>query len=180
MYSINLDTLSINWFNNFNQSFDLSPSNLFLGNKIIATDKIVIISSNLNTFFINLNTGSVLKKYNFSTKKKPVALDNLVFFLTNNNFLIAVDLKKYDIVFSLDISKYDKSLKNSKNEIFRDIMVLNSEIFIFLENSYVLKFSLKGIFKQKIKLPLKINTFPVVIENSIFFLDKKNKLIMLN
>ena len=59
-------------------------------------------------------------------------------------------------------------------------MVLNSEIFIFLENSNVLKFSLKGIFKQKIKLPLKINTFPVVIENSIFFLDKKNKLIMLN
>jgi hypothetical protein len=180
LYSINLDSLSINWFNNFNQSFDLSPTNLFLGNKIIVTDEIVIISSNLNTFFINLNTGSVLKKYNFSTKKKPVALGNLVFFLTNNNFLIAVDLKKYDIVFSLDISKYDKSLKNSKNEIIRDIMILNNEIFIFLENSYVLKFSLKGIFKQKIKLPLKINTFPVVLENSIFFLDKKNKLIILN
>ena len=54
LYSIDINTLNINWFYNFNKSFDLSPSNLFIGNQIINNDKYVIVSSKNNTFIMFL------------------------------------------------------------------------------------------------------------------------------
>ena len=93
LYSINLNTLNINWFNNFNQSFDLSPSNLFIGNQIVNNDKYVIVSSNTNTFIVEINTGSIIRKFNFSSLIRPIIINNIIFFITNNNFLIAINLE---------------------------------------------------------------------------------------
>ena len=65
LYSINTDNMSVNWFNNFNKSFTLSPSNLFLGKELVSTDKEIIISTNSNTYLIDLDTGSILKNLIF-------------------------------------------------------------------------------------------------------------------
>ena len=62
LYSINLKRIAIKWFNNFNQSTDLSPSNLFEGNTVVSDDSDVIISNNTETYFIDLVRGNVKKK----------------------------------------------------------------------------------------------------------------------
>jgi len=80
LYSIDINTLNINWFYNFNKSFDLSPSNLFIGNQIINNDKYVIVSSKNNTFIIEVNTGSIVKKFNFSSLIRPIIINNVLFF----------------------------------------------------------------------------------------------------
>lgn len=181
LYSINLNRLTINWFNNFNKSFNLSPSNLFIGNKIINTNKEIIVSSNNKTFLIDLNTGSLLKSFNFSSRIKPIIIDKIVFFITNNNFLVAINLETKNILYSLDINEIkNPKVKSLKSDTIKDIMILDGSIFIFLKNSKVLNFDINGKFIEIRKLPSKIKTFPISIDGSILFLNNKNRLVILN
>ena len=60
------------------------------------------------------------------------------------------------------------------------MMILNGDIYIFLKNSKVLIFEINGRFKEIIKLAAKNYTSPISIDNSILFLNNKNKLIFLN
>lgn len=181
LYSINLNTLNINWFNNFNQSFDLSPSNLFIGNQIVNNDKYVIVSSNTNTFIVEINTGSIIRKFNFSSLIRPIIINNIIFFITNNNFLIAINLETKNILYSLNITEIKNlKIKNFTNNIVKNIMILDSSIFVFLKNSKVLIFDIYGEFKKIINLQSNMKSYPISIDGSILYLDDKNKLIVLN
>ena len=181
LYSIDINTLNINWFYNFNKSFDLSPSNLFIGNQIINNDKYVIMSSNNDTFIIEVNTGSIIKKFNFSSLIRPIIINNVVFFITNNNFLIAINLETKNILYSLNITEIKNlKIKNFTNNIVKNIMILDSSIFVFLKNSKVLIFDIYGEFKKIIKLQSNMQSYPISIDGSILYLNDKNKLIVLN
>ena len=181
LYSIDINTFNINWFYNFNKSFDLSPSNLFIGNQIINNDKYVIVSSKNNTFIIEVNTGSIVKKFNFSSLIRPIIINNVLFFITNNNFLIAINLETKNILYSLDITEIKNlKIKNFTNDIVKNIMILDSSIFVFLKNSKILSFDIYGKFKKIIKLQTNMQTYPISIDGSILYLNDKNKLIVLN
>ena len=175
LYSINFDTMKVNWFNNFNQSFQLSSSNLFKGSQILNNDEVIVLSSNNETYLIDQKNGSIIKSFNFSTKIKPIIIGNYIFLLTVNNFLIALDIIEQKIIYSHNISNVSK-----KNNIYKNLMVLNNKIFIFLNNSNILIFDINGKFERKIKLPSKIYSYPISIKRSILFLNNKNKLIVLN
>ena len=56
-------------------------------------------------------------------------------------------------------------------------MLLNNNIFIFLTNSYIIKLKNIGEIKEIKKLPSKINSYPIVIDSNILFLNNKKKLI---
>jgi len=58
--------------------------------------------------------------------------------------------------------------------------ILNSNLFIFLNNSYVVQFNKIGNIKKINKLPDKLGTFPIFISKSIMYLNKKNKLVVVN
>ena len=181
LYSVNLNTMRINWFNNFNQSIDLSPSNLFVGNIIVGDEDEIIISNNTDTYFIDLMKGSTNKKFNFTSSIRPVVINRTTFFLTDSNFLIAVNMNEKEIIYSYDISKIDEiSDQIQKSNIYKDLMIINNKIYIFLKNSYVLNFSLDGQFLGFYKLPSKIKSSPIIIDRSIIYLNNKNKLIILD
>lgn len=181
LYSINLKRIAIKWFNNFNQSTDLSPSNLFEGNTVVSDDSDVIISNNTETYFIDLVRGNVKKKYNFSSNIKPIIINKTAFFLTKNNFLVSINMKNKEIIYSYDINKIEELAKiKIKKDSFKNLLILNRKIFIFLENSEVAKFSLDGQFLESSKLPAKIKSAPIILDGSIIYLNDKNKLIILN
>ena len=181
LYSVNLNTMRINWFNNFNQSIDLSPSNLFVGNIIVGDEDEIIISNNTDTYFIDLMKGSTNKKFNFTSSIRPLVINRTAFFLTDSNFLIAVNMNEKEIIYSYDISKIDEiSDQIQKSNIYKDLMIINNKIYIFLKNSYVLNFSLDGQFLGFYKLPSKIKSSPIIIDRSIIYLNNKNKLIILD
>ena len=62
LYAVNKKDMEIKWFINLNQSLDMNPSNLFLGNQIVNNNKKIIVSSNQFTFIIEADTGTVLFK----------------------------------------------------------------------------------------------------------------------
>ena len=59
-------------------------------------------------------------------------------------------------------------------------MIANNKILIFLKSSYLLIFDINGVLLEVRKLPSKILSQPIIIENSILYLDRKNKLLVVN
>ena len=59
-------------------------------------------------------------------------------------------------------------------------MLINNNIFIFLKNSYILKLNIDGELKKVFKLPSKISSKPILIDDSILFINEKKKLFIVN
>ena len=182
LYAVNKKNMEIKWFVNLNQSLDINLSNLFYGNQIVNNNKKIIISSDRFTFIIDAETGTILFKKNFSSIVKPILMNDYFFSISKNKFLIATNLNNGEILFSLDINEeianYLK-LKKKDTQI-KSMMIVNNKIFIFLKNSFLLKFDLNGKLKNIDKLPYKINTFPIIIDGSMMFFDFKNRFSVVN
>ena len=89
LYSID-NRSKINWFINLNQASDINPTNLFLGNKLISTNDKIIVTSNYFTYVIDSNSGGIIYKKNFSSKIKPIVINNYLFLISKNDFLICL------------------------------------------------------------------------------------------
>jgi outer membrane protein assembly factor BamB len=182
LYSLDNKKMRINWFINLNQSLDLSPNNLFIGNIIVVNQNIVTVSSNEFTYIINSINGAIIHKKNFTSIVKPLILDNYFFSITSKNLLIAMNLKDGNIIYSRNINQTIADfLKTKKRKVeFKNIIMVNDQIYIFLKNSYVLKFNVKGNLDKVDKLPSKLNTHPILIDGSILYLDYKNKISIID
>ena len=113
---------------------------------------------------------------------KPVILDDYVFLITKNDLLVAMKLSTGKFVYSYDINEQISQfldIKRKKAE-FKNINIINNNILIFLQNSYTLKYDITGELLDIIKLPSNINSFPIFVEDSIFYLNKKKRLLVVN
>tara|TARA_B100001057_G_scaffold101518_2_gene98614 strand:- start:1406 stop:2728 length:1323 start_codon:yes stop_codon:yes gene_type:complete len=182
LYSININSYEINWFINLNQSIDINPSNLFFGSQIVNDDRYLAISSNLFTYILDIRTGTILFKKNFSIKIKPIIINNLLFSISRNNFLISIDLKSGKEIFSHNIDQLIANFLDTKKKKtdLKNIFIVNNEIFVFLQNSYILKLGINGKLKKIDKLPSKINSHPIFLENSIILINRQNKVVIID
>ena len=58
--------------------------------------------------------------------------------------------------------------------------MINNQLFIFLKNSNVLIFKINGDLEKIIKLPIRLNSQPIIVEESLIYLDFKNKIAIIN
>ncbi len=182
LYAINNDNMRIIWFINLNQSLDLNPSNIFTGNNIVNHGEKLAISSNEFTYIIDKNSGTTLHKKNFSSVLKPIIIDKYFFTITKNKFLIAMNIDSGEIIYSYDLnSKIAEFLNTKKKDAdYKSLMILNGKIIIFLKNSFLLISDINGNLEQIRKLPTKINSYPIIIDRSLLYLDKKNRVSIID
>ena len=182
LYALNNKTMNIIWFLNLNQSVDLNPSNLFNGSKVISDKKVIVVSSNQFTYIVDIISGSILFKYNVVSAIKPIIYDNFLFLVTKNNLLICVNLKKGNLIYSYNINKQISDFLETKEKFvkFKNMMIINNQIFVFLENSYVLKYNAKGNLKKIEKISPKILSNTLIIDDSFIYVDNKNRILILN
>ena len=182
LYAFDNNSMKMNWFLNLNQSTDLNLSNLFSGIELIAYNNLIVASSNKSTYIIEAQTGSIIYKKNFKSVIKPLISSNHLFIITKNDLLICINLINGETIYSYDINqKIADQLKTKKRKVsFKDLKIANNLIMIFLENSYVLKFDLKGNLVQINKLPSRIDSKPIFLESKMFFLDNKNRIYVIN
>ena len=182
LYNLDQDTNKINWFLNLNQSEDINPSNLFISNQIVNNGKKISISSDKFTYIIDVETGSVDYKQNFSSVIKPIITKKYLFLITKKNLLIAFDLENYQIIYSYDLNEKIAKYLNVKKKSaeFKSMMMANNYLYIFLKNSYFLKLNLNGEIQNVKKLSSKLKTHPIFVNNSLMFLNKKNRLIVID
>ena len=172
----------ISWFLNLNRSTDLNPSNLFLGSPVVNLNDKIIVSSSDSTYVLNALNGSIIHKKNFSSSIRPIILNNYLFLLTRNNFLISMELQTGKILYSYDLNEKIAAYLNSKKKKaeFKSFYVAGNKIYVFLKNSYYLKLDIFGKIEKINKLPSDIFTDPIFINDTIFYLNKKNNLLIVN
>ena len=174
--------MEIKWFINLNEASSINPSDLFLGNKLINTKEKIVVTTNYFTYIMDSNTGTILHKKNFSSLIKPLIIKDYLFLISKNDFLISLHLNTGEIIFSHNVNKKiaDFLNTNKKKIKFKNIFMINNKIYIFLINSFVLVFDLNGNIEKITKLPVKLNSNPIFINDSIIFFDFKNKLSIVN
>ena len=182
LYSIDNKSFNLKWFVNLNKTLEKNLSNLFYGSDVVFYDNRILLSSNENFYIINSKNGSVLYKKNFSSYFNPIINNDFVFLLTKNNLLVALNLKDGEIIYSLDLAQETANFLSTKkkNLIIKNILMVDDKIFVFLKNSYVIKLDIYGKIVSIIKLPSKLKTQPIIVDNKLFYINKKNKLFVVN
>ena len=134
------------------------------------------------TFIINSITGEILFRKNFSIKSRPIINNNYLFLITKNNLLISLNLIDGKILYAYSIDdQISKFLKIKKKKVsLKGLILINNDLFVLLNNSFLLNFNIKGKLKKIIKLNSSLNTEPIFINKSFLYLDKKNRLRILN
>ena len=182
LYSVSKESLKINWFVNVNTSLESNIEKLFSSNEIQIFDDNLIISTDNILQVLSAQSGSTKFKIPISSQVPPIINKDYIFIVSNNNFLISVQISTGKIIYSYEINKLISDyLKSKKKKVKVNLIrLINSKIFVFLNNSFVVKLDVDGEIIDIFKLPKKINSNPIFIENSFIYLNNKNKLIILN
>ena len=182
LYSINTQNLKINWFANFKQSLDLNPTNLFFSNPVIVFEDKIIISTDPYLYLLNINNGSIIFKTPITSIVKPIISGKNLFIITKDNLLVCININTGKIIYSLNIAQEIADFLDTKNKSIsiKSLSLANNNLLIFLDNSYLVAFNKNGKIEKIEKLKSKLATSPIFINKSILFLNKNNKLIVLN
>ena len=182
LYAFDNESMKIRWFLNLKSSVDLNSRDIFSSTQIINNGNHLIVSSNQFIYILNPDNGRIIFKKNIVSKINPVVNKNYIFLVSETNLLIALDINQKKIIYSYDINEKIAKFLNTKkkNVYYKDIMLVNDKIFIFLKNSYYLIFNVYGEIENVRKLPTKIYSVPIFINNSILYLNNKNKISVID
>jgi outer membrane protein assembly factor BamB len=182
LYSINKKNFAINWFLNFNTSLSLGANNLFFSNQIVFNKDKIIVSTDPNLYVINSKTGSTFFKIPITSIVKPIISGKNLFIITKDNLLVCINLDSGRIIYSIDVGKEIAKFLDSKQKPIniKFLSILNNNLFIFLNNSYLVNFNANGKINGINKLPSKLETQPIFINDSILYLNKRKKLMIIN
>ncbi len=181
LYSID-SSRTIRWFINLNQSLDINPNSLFYSNPILLYKDKLVVSTDLYLYVLNANTGSTFFKIAITSLLKPIVSGKSLFLVTKDDLLVCINLDTGKIMYSIDISQNIANYLDTKKKSIdiKSFAIANNDLLLFLNNSYLVKFALKGTIKDIHKLPSKLKSFPLFINGSIVYLNDKNKLIIYN
>ena len=182
IFSINLANLKINWVLNINSTLDLSLFNLFNAKNVKFSNNKLIVSTNNNLSVIDSKTGSYILKLPITAISQPLVFNDYIFLVNENNLLICLNLSTGDIIYSISIDQQIAKFLNTKKQkvIINSINFINNKIYLYLKNSYVVKFNIGGTIEDIIKLPSKIKSDPIFVSSSILYVNKNNKLFILD
>ena len=183
LYSLNSNENRFNWFINLNQSLDLNSSNLFLSNPLVQFKNSIVVSTDPYLYIVNKFNGSTKIKKSLSSSVKPIGIHDKLFLITKNDLLVCIDIDTGKINYSADINQKISFFLNSKNRKsiqIKSMSIVNNSIYIFLKNSYLVKFSMSGKILNIDKLPYTLNSFPIFINDSILYLSNENRLVIVN
>ncbi len=182
LYSIDNSTMEVNWFLNLNQSLDINPGNLFFGNILVNNSNTLVVTTNKYTYIMDVNNGRIIKKINFSSLVKPLIVGNYLFAISKNDLLISMELSKGELIYSVDLNKKISEFLNTKKKKaqFKSILMANDRILVFLQNSYVLDFTVDGNLIKISKLSSKLKSQPMIVNEKMIYFDFKNKVSVIN
>ena len=178
--SLNNKNNEVRWVINLSQSLDLNPRNLFNGQPLISDENYLIVTSHDATYIINNENGNILYKFNIIAETKPLLTNNKLFLISSNKLLICIDIKEGEIIYSYRMNKQiSEFLKIKEKDVSpKSLMIVNDKILVFLNNSYFLEYNIVGNLENIYRFPTRVKSNIIFINNSIFYLDSKNKLII--
>ena len=147
---------------------------------LVANDESILLSNNKNEFFsINANTGILNWKQKINSNLRPTIVDNLVFTVTMEGFLVVVENLTGNIIRITNV--FDRFKKKKKSKIKPvGFIVGASNIYLTTDNGRLI---IIDILSGKSSLILKIDNEKIsrpFILNKNLFIVKDNAIIKLD
>ena len=147
---------------------------------LVANDESILLSNNKNEFFsINANTGVLNWKQKINSNLRPTIVDNLVFTVTMEGFLVVVENSTGNIIRVTNV--FDRFKKKKKSKIKPvGFIVGASNIYLTTDNGRLI---IIDILSGKSSLILKIDNGKIsrpFILNKNLFIVKDNAIIKLD
>ena len=112
----------------FEDTFLLRASN------IIANEEMIVFSNNKNEFYsLDLITGNLRWKQNINSSIQPTIIDNLIFSITNEGYLVIIDSKNGNIIKITDVFTSIKKKTRTKVEPV-GFIVAKDNIYLTTDN----------------------------------------------
>ena len=147
---------------------------------LVANDESILLSNNKNEFFsINANTGVLNWKQKINSNLRPTIVDNLVFTVTMEGFLVVVENSAGNIIRVTNV--FDRFKKKKKSKIKPvGFIVGASNIYLTTDNGRLI---IIDILSGKSSLILKLDNEKIsrpFILNKNLFIVKDNAIIKLD
>ena len=158
----------------YDQSFFIKTSNL------VANNNSIFLSNNNNEFFsLDIKTGILNWKHKINSTLTPTLVDNLIFTVTMEGFLVVIDSLQGKIIRITDIFRQFKNKKRTKIKPVG--FILGSEnIYLTTDHG---KLMIIDVILGRVKSILKIDndkiSRPFVLNQNLYII-KENSIIRLN
>ena len=165
-----------------NTSSSPNSGDLFSSNQILNDENYIVISTKDTIQVMGAKNGKLIYQKKIGSLLQPILIDNYLFIVSRNNFLISIDIINKKILYSYNINqKLSDYLKSKKKFVkIENFLMVNNNLIIFLDNSYILEFNLNGEINEIKKLPENLNSKPLISGKSFIYLNNKNRITILN
>ena len=181
IYSLNYRNRNINWLFNLTGTSTDKQVDLFYSSPIVHLDDEIFLSTSLSSFSMNSRNGGLNWEFPFSTKIRPIILKNYVFLISKNGFLITLNRKTGKVVWSQNIFKNLKKLKNNKAGDITSILFVSDQIFVTTKNGYFLFLNYQnGEIINYAKVSKGFFSKPIIINETILIIDNKMRVLRFN
>ena len=178
--SVDIETGNLIW-QTPTQSSSIYENYFSLKNSdLISANNLIFFSNNQNEFFaINEKNGAIKWKQNLNSNLRPTYADGLVFTVTLEGYLAAIDARNGNIVRMTSALNQIKNLKK-KNIRPEGFIISNDKIYLSLNNGrLIIVETLTGKPLDIIKIDNQKISRPYIVDNEMFIV-RNNAIIKLN
>ena len=178
--AVDINTGNLIWITPTANKLNLIQPYLLKTSDLVIHDRSVLFSNNKNEFFsIDINTGFINWVQKVNTYIRPIIVNDLIFTVTLEGFLIIIDNPTGNIVRATDV--FDQFKWKKRNKI-KPVGFSISETDIYLSTNQG-KLLIIDILNGKTKSTLKIDKSKIsrpFFANNNLYLIKENSIIRLN
>jgi len=147
---------------------------------LIVSNKSILFSNNKNEFFsIDIDTGTLIWKQKINSVVRPTAIDNLVFTVSNEGFLVIIESQTGNIVRITNIFDRIKEKKRSKI-IPVGFIVGEKNIYLTTNNGRLIIVDIStGRSSSMLKIDNEKISRPFILNKNLFII-KDNAIIKIN
>ncbi len=147
---------------------------------LVLADNSLLFSNNMNEFFsLDVNTGVLNWKQLVNSSLRPTIVNEFIFTISEEGFLIIIDFKSGSIIRSTDVLKNIKKRKKKKIKL-TGFVVGRKNIYLSTSMGRLLIVNIEtGTTQSILKLDSEKISRPIVLNESLF-IAKNNSIIKLN
>ena len=179
LYSIDYANKNINWM--FNSSAGLNQANeIFFSSPLVFSEDKIFFSTSSSTYSISTLSGTLNWELPFSTYIRPIVIDNFIFLISKEGFLLCLNNLNGEIIWSKKLFNKKKFNIGKIGEIYSALFISN-QIFLTTKNGYFLFVDYKnGELIDYARVAKGFFSKPVVVNGNTFVIDKNIRILQLN
>ena len=169
----------IYWSQNVTGSMESHDTDFFKSSDIVINENDIIFTTSSSIFYINLNNGYLNWKENIGSGNIPIIDGKNIFLISDNGYFVNIDKNSKEIIWSINILKILKK-KRQKTEITGFVMG-SGKIYATTLNGYLIICSAtSGNVEYFKKIGDKITSSPIIIDDSLYILTRKSRILGFN